>query len=63
MLALTNLAANNEKMLLFLLASNPGIKLDFEGCAKMLSDKFQQCTARAVQERFKKIKSDVMKDP
>ena len=49
--------------MIYLLASNPHIKLNFEGAAKYLTNKEQSCTARAVQERFKKMKKTVGEDP
>ena len=55
-------AEADKKLLIFLLATNPSIKLDFEGAAKMLTTKHRQCTARAVQEHFKKIKKEVQED-
>ncbi|KAL9059253.1 MAG: hypothetical protein Q9162_001290 [Coniocarpon cinnabarinum] len=57
------LAENVEKLLIYILATHPQTKLDFEDMARYLTDKNQQCTARAVVERFKKLKRDYVDDP
>ncbi|KAI9725850.1 MAG: hypothetical protein M1828_002479 [Chrysothrix sp. TS-e1954] len=58
----SSLAEADQKLFLYVLASNPNVKVDADAAATLFSKDGVVCTARAVQERMKKMKRQVAGD-